>query len=98
VRLGAREPGSSRRPRIAIYAKVLWELAERPSQPTRISRVCNLSYDVCMEILGELEVKGLVSKSVEEGHETYHATQDGYQWVLDFGKVWERVYPGTNLR
>jgi len=51
-----------------------------------------------MEILGELETKGLVSKAIEEGHEIYHATQDGYQWVLEFHKVWERVYPGTNLR
>ena len=88
----------SHRPRIAIYAKVLWELAERPSYPTRLSRVCNLSYDVCSEVLRELEARGLVSKAVEEGREVYHATSEGYQWVLDFDKVWERVYPGTNLR
>lgn len=88
----------SHRPRIAIYAKILWELAERPSQPTRVSRACNLSYDVCIEILNELEARGLVSKATEDGHEVYHTTRDGYQWVLDFDKVWERVYPGTNVR
>jgi predicted transcriptional regulator len=88
----------SHRPRIAIYAKILWELAERPSQPTRVSRVCNLSYDVCIQILGELEARGLVLKAMEEGHEVYHTTSEGYRWVLDFDKVWERVYPGTNLR
>ena len=88
----------SHRPRIAIYAKVLWELAERPSQPTRVSRACNLGYDVCIEILNELETKGFVSKATEEGHEVYHATQEGYNWALDFKKVWEKVYPETNLR
>jgi predicted transcriptional regulator len=51
-----------------------------------------------MEILDELEARGLVSKATEDGHEVYHVTQDGYQWVLDFDKVWERVYPGTNVR
>ena len=95
---GSWEVGLSHRPRIAIYAKVLWELAERPSQPTRLSRACNLSYDVCIEILNELEACGLVSKAAEDAHGVYHATQDGYQWVLDFDKVWKRVYPRTNVR
>jgi len=94
----AREAGLSHRQRIVIFATILWELAERPSQPTRLSRACNLSYDVCVEILNELEARGLILKSNEDGHEVYHATKDGYQWVLDFGKVWEKVYPGTNLR
>ncbi|MDG6898778.1 MAG: hypothetical protein JRN24_03460 [Nitrososphaerota archaeon] len=88
----------SHRPRILLYATILWELAERPSQPTRLSRACNLGYDVCVEMLNELEARGLVLKTTEEGHEIYHATKEGSQWVLDFGKVWERVYPGTNLR
>jgi len=88
----------SHRPRIAIYAKVLWEVAERPSNPTRVSRACNLNYDVCVEVLNELEARGLIVKKMGDGHEVYHATPEGYQWVLDFNKVWERVYPGTNLR
>ena len=88
----------SHRPRIAIYAEIVWELAERPSQPTRVSRACNLSYDLCVEMLNELEARGLVLKKIEEGHEVYHATPDGCQWVLEFKRVWERAYSETNLR
>jgi DNA-binding IclR family transcriptional regulator len=49
-----------------------------------------------MEMLNELEARGLVLRKTEDG--LYHATPDGYQWALDFKKVWERAYSGTNLR
>jgi predicted transcriptional regulator len=70
---------------------VLAELRERPSLPTRISRVANLSYDKCMEILGELEARGLLRRASRDGHDVYGVTEDGYQLVEDWSKLWRRL-------
>ena len=43
--------------------------AERPSRPTRISRVCDLSYGKCLDILNELEAMKMVTRSVHEDNE-----------------------------
>ncbi len=81
------------RPRIVIYVEILSELRERPSGRTRLSRVANLSYDKCVEILRELESKGLVSKVVQDGHDVYKTTQDGYQVAEDWNRLWQRLKP-----
>jgi predicted transcriptional regulator len=73
--------------------EILAELIERPSGKTRISRVANLSYDKCVEILLELEGRGLVAKSTREGHEIYGVTPDGSQIVNDWTKLWRRLNP-----
>jgi predicted transcriptional regulator len=81
------------RPRVVIYMEILAELRERPSGPTRVSRVVNLSYDTCAEILKELEARGLVIKATEAGHDVYSATPDGYRIVDDWNRLWERLKP-----
>jgi predicted transcriptional regulator len=73
--------------------EILAELIERPSAKTRISRVANLSYDKCVEILSELEERGLVIKSMQDGHEFYGVTPDGSQVVDDWTKLWRRLNP-----
>jgi predicted transcriptional regulator len=72
---------------------ILAELVVRPSGRTRISRVANLSYDKCVEILTELEVRGLVTRSTQEGHDVYGVTLDGCQIVEDWAKLWRRLNP-----
>jgi len=81
------------RPRVLIYVELLAELSERPSGPTRLSRVGNLSYDTCAEILNELEAKGLVRKESKDGHDIYSTTPSGYQTLEDWNKAWERLKP-----
>jgi len=81
------------RPRVVIYMEILAELRERPSGPTRISRVTNLSYDTCAEMLRELEGKGLTVRTVQEGHDVYSTTPDGYRIVDDWNRLWERLKP-----
>jgi predicted transcriptional regulator len=81
------------RPRVVIYMEILAELRERPSGPTRISRVVNLSYDTCVEILRELEGRGLVVKTTQDGHDLYSTTPDGYRIVDDWNRLWERLKP-----
>lgn len=75
---------------------VLGRLIERPSGPTRLSRLCNLSYDKCAEILAELEARGLVRKETEDGHDVYSVTPDGYKLTEDWRKIWEKVYPDSS--
>ncbi|HME18686.1 MAG TPA: winged helix-turn-helix domain-containing protein [Nitrososphaerales archaeon] len=79
------------RPRVVIYMEILAELRERPSGPTRISRVVNLSYDTCVEILRELEAKGLTVRAKQDGHDVYSTTPDGYRIVDDWNKLWQRL-------
>lgn len=86
------------RSRLEIYVDILGRLHEQKMGPTRLSRFCNLSYDKCVEMLGELEARALVRKEIVEGHDIYGITQEGYQTVEDFSKVWRRVYPDTHLR
>lgn len=81
------------RPRVVIYMEILAELRERPSGPTRISRVVNLSYDTCLDILRELEGKRLAVKATQDGHDLYSTTPDGYRVVDDWNKLWERLKP-----
>ena len=81
------------RPRVVIYVEILAELRERPSGPTRISRVANLSYDKCVEILTELEARGLVRKESREGHDVYSTTPDGFQVAEDWNKLWAKLRP-----
>ncbi len=81
------------RPRVVIYVEILSELRERPSGRTRLSRVTNLSYDKCVEILRELEAKGLVRKAAHEGHNVYGATPDGSQVVDEWSRLWARLMP-----
>ncbi len=81
------------RPRVVIYVEILAELRERPSGRTRISRVANLSYDKCVEILRELESRGLVVKTSHEGHDTYSTSQAGSQIVDDWNRLWVRLRP-----
>jgi predicted transcriptional regulator len=81
------------RPRVVIYVEILAELRERPSGRTRLSRAANLSYDKCVEILRELEAKGLVRKDSEEGHDVYRTTPEGYQVVEDWNKLWGKLRP-----
>lgn len=81
------------RPRVVIYVEILAELRERPSGPTRLSRAANLSYDKCVEILGELATRGLVRKTSQDGHDVYGTTPDGYQVAEDWNKVWEKLKP-----
>ena len=78
---------------MVIYVEILSELRERPSGRTRLSRVMNLSYDKCVEILHELESKALVTKVTVDGHENYSVTQAGYQIVDDWSKLWEKLKP-----
>ena len=73
--------------------EILAELRERPSGRTRLSRVVNLSYDKCVELLRELESKGLVTRSSDEGHDTYGTTPAGYQLVDDWNVLWQRLKP-----
>jgi predicted transcriptional regulator len=81
------------RPRLLIYVEILSELRDRPSGPTRMSRVANLSYDTCVEILKELEAKGLVRREAKEGHDVFSTTPAGFQVVDDWTRVWERLRP-----
>ncbi len=81
------------RPRVVIYVEILSELRDRPSGRTRLSRVTNLSYDKCVEILRELEARGLVTKAGQYGHDIYSTTPDGYQVVEDWNRIWEKLKP-----
>ena len=81
------------RPRVVIYMEILSALIERPCGRTRLSRVANLSYDKCVEMLSELEVRGLVNRSTQDGHEVFGATPDGSQVVDDWTKLWRRLNP-----
>ncbi len=81
------------RPRVVIYVEILSELRDRPSGPTRLSRAANLSYDKCAEFLHELESKGLVRKDVQDGHEVYSTTPEGYQVAEEWTKLWEKLRP-----
>lgn len=75
---------------------VLGRLIGCPSGPTKLSRICNLAYDRCVEILAELEARGLVKKESEEGRDVYSVTPDGYKITEDWRKIWERVYPAKH--
>ena len=76
-----------------IYVEILSELRERPSGRTRISRVANLSYDKCVEILRELELKGLVRRATQDAHDVYSTTPDGYQVAEDWSRLWAKLKP-----
>ena len=81
------------RPRVVIYVEILAELRGRPSGPTRVSRVANLSYDKCVEFLGALEARGLVARETSDGHVIYRTTPEGYRLVEDWESVWRRLMP-----
>jgi predicted transcriptional regulator len=86
------------RPRFEISMEIIGRLVAQPCGPTRLSRICNLGYDKCVEMLTELERKGFVKKEIVDSHEIYSATPDGFQVAEDFARLWRKVYPETNLR
>lgn len=75
------------RARLHALMEILHALREGPMLPNRLSQVCNLNYQRAMEMLDQLEKKGLVSRMVQDGHDLYNLTQDGlkvsthYQWI-----------------
>jgi predicted transcriptional regulator len=81
------------RPRVVIYVEILAELGERPCGPTRLSRATNLSYDKCVEILAELEGRGLVRKDAQDGHSVYSTTPEGFQVAVDWNRLWAKLRP-----
>lgn len=66
---------------------ILSQLRGHPNGPARISRMCNLGYDRCVEFLAKLEANGLVLKETAWGHPLYRLTPDGYQTLEDYLKV-----------
>jgi predicted transcriptional regulator len=80
-----------RRPDIVILMDILADLLEGPKIPTRIAQACNLSYDHFLRWVNILDSRGLVRKSLDQGHEVYVLTPDGQQVYQDFQKVMSRL-------
>lgn len=71
--------------------EVLAVLREGPKIPTRLCQVCNINYVRLGEYMGPMETKGLVKKEIQEGHEVYVITQEGFKVYEDWMKIWERL-------
>lgn len=67
--------------------ELLHALRDGPLIPNRLSQLCNMNYQRMKEMLDHLENKGLITRTVQEGHEMYGLTPDGlkvsmnYQWI-----------------
>jgi len=80
-----------KRATILIYMDIIARLLEAPTGPTRLARACNIPYDRLSTYTSVLEARGLLGKELREGHEVFHATQEGYQLYLDWAKVVARL-------
>ena len=75
------------REKLLVLMEILGALREGPMVPNRLSQMCNLNYQRMIEMLDQLKKRGLVTSSMESGHELYSLTPDGlkvsmnYQWV-----------------
>lgn len=74
-----------------ILMDILAALLDGPKLPTRLAQLCNLSYDNFVKFAGRLESRGLVKRSLEQGHEFYSVTPDGIQVHQDYRKLMERL-------
>jgi len=67
--------------------EILHALRDGPLLPNRLSQVCNVNYQRMIEMLEHLEKKGLITHTIQEGHDLYSLTPDGlkvsmnYQWI-----------------
>ena len=82
-----------RRPDLVILVDILAALLEGPNIPTRIAQACNLNYRNFVIWANILESKGLVHRSLDQGHEVYSLTSDGHQVYQDYKKLMEKLQP-----
>jgi len=82
-----------RRSDLVILMDILGAVLDGPKLPTRLAQLCNLSYDNFVKFAGRLESRGLVRRSLEQGHELYSVTPDGIQTHRDYVKLIDRVRP-----
>jgi predicted transcriptional regulator len=75
------------RARLLSLMEILHALREGPFIRNRLSQLCNINYQRMIEMLDHLEKRGLVSHTVQEGHDLYGLTPEGlkasmsYQWI-----------------
>lgn len=83
--------GLKKRPNIVIYKDILGALLSGPMGPTRLARVCNVPYDRLTGYANILESGGFLRREIQEGHEIFHLTREGYQLHDDMEKVWSQL-------
>jgi len=79
------------RSRLRIMADILTVLAEEGGSagPTRILYGANLSHDRLVRYLTEMELKGLVRKTEDEGRARYEMTEKGWEFLREVRKIEE---------